>query len=94
MSLSVLDESQFFLCLMIADSKSWQQNLRGERKKKIKSPEFYLTEVKKHFFFLQMTVFAYGWSELKVILYIFIKYMKLQRMHLFRFKINPENVSW
>lgn len=51
MSLSVLDESQFFLCLMIADSKSWQQNLRGERKKKIKSPEFYLTEVKKHFFF-------------------------------------------
>lgn len=62
MSLSVLDESQFFLCLMIADSKSWQQNLRGERKKKIKSPEFYLTEVKKHFFFFTNDCFCI-WME-------------------------------
>lgn len=36
--------------------------------------------------------FAYGWSELKVILYICIKYMKLHRMHLFLLKISPEKV--
>ena len=30
-----------------------------------------------------------GWSELKVILCIFIKYMKLQRLHLFSFENKP-----
>ena len=36
-----------------------------------------------------MTVFAYGWSELKVILRIFIKYTKLQRLHLFPLENKP-----
>lgn len=68
MNLSVLDESQCLLCLIIADSNSWQQNLRREREKVPKATELYLIEEKKHF--LQMTVLAYGWSELNVFLYI------------------------
>lgn len=68
--------------IVTADRKT-----HSEKGGKPKATEIYLTEEK--IVFAQMTVFAYGWSELKVILHICIKYMKLHRTHLFPFENKP-----
>lgn len=84
MNLSVLDESQCLLCLIIADSNSWQQNLRREREKIPKATELYLIEEKKHFLTNDCSCIWIEWTE-GFSLY-FIKYMKLQMIHLFPFE--------